>query len=324
MQIEEQQHDVERQEIPTASPSPAAGREGRLAQQHEDDGHRHGEDEVHERPGQRDQHVPRSRRQPGGVVARVGLHRLAPGDERTAPASSAPTSGKMIVPSGSMWASGDSVSRPCRRGIRSPETVGDERVPELVDRHRDHERDQRQDRARTWSAEMPMRAEITRSTLPIHGTLTQAAGNPQISARSTGACHPSMLAGADGPPRRAGAAAARGPRQPRVPLRLRQRLLEQRIASSRRPARSAASPFHSIISTMSWRLQRQLAAPRDERVELGRPTRRPDASADPSTTSRSAAGQQRVASARRPRPPPAAPSPLRRSPRPPPRRPRPT
>ena len=59
---------------------------------------------------------------------------------------SAPSAGRTIEPKGSMWGIGFSVSRPARRGGVVTEPQRDDAVADLVQYHRDDERDEPQDR----------------------------------------------------------------------------------------------------------------------------------------------------------------------------------
>ena len=154
-EVEEHQHDVERTGSSGSAPPHRRGQYAGLAEHDEHDRHRHARARrFMNGPASDDQHVARAPRQPLGVVRRVGLHRLAPGDERE-PRTAAPRpAATTIVPIRSMWASGDSVSRPCRRGSRSPSRSATKAWPNSCTETETTNAIRVNSATRTWSAEM--------------------------------------------------------------------------------------------------------------------------------------------------------------------------
>ena len=198
-----------------------------------------------------------------------------------------------------MWASGESVTPPLHARQPIAESIGDEGVSELVDRHRDHERDERQDRAlNLLCREAHQERRLADRPCRFTGSPTKAAANPR-SRHIDGVCHPSILAGADGSPpaRAAGELTTNSIRVSRALLSAcasasssrRDRLVAPSCAQRGQPL-----PLHHLDDVLG--LQLKLVSPRDERIELGRrpgapAPRRPDRCASRSLPVKSASRQ---------------------------------
>ena len=232
---------------------------------------------------------------------------------------SAPNSGTAIVPIGSMWAIGDSVSRPCSRGIRSPSRSATNACPNSWTETETTNAITANSATRTWSAEMSTPRRLPDQARRFHQIGTFEAICPQgagpewpgsAPARSAGVA-PETLQSHTAPAARsarrvarpaaarrsrAGAAAARGPT---ISLAFcsasASASSSSRMPSSRRPRAQRGQRLHLHQLDDVLRLHRQLAALRDQRVEFGvaLPPRSP--SPTPSTTRRSVASSSPLA-----------------------------